>query len=728
MRRSMPAAQPAGSGVTPTFVWRVFCQWWKWVLPAGVLLAALAGAVVWFTWVPKYEAAALVKIESHAPFIAFEKGAFPSDSDLYVQTQIELLRGPVVLAPVLGRPEIATIADLKKQVDPLKYLQKKLSVGQVGKSELYRVSFESHAAKDAASVANAVVAEYLRMQDAEERQRSQVVIEVLEKDRLERGALVEQLRNRVLELSKALTGKDPFGQGIITDDKAFTPGAAMYQTLVEADVSLSVLKAELQSLQSAPILAADKSTAAGLLELEISNRPDVRQLKEYLDQVEQAKLEVQNKRRSRIGDSWDKDPEYKRLGDVATKTQAELKSLMELARKELVEQNLNHLKVEQEQRIEAKLQEIASLSTRREILSKKFSEHLNDLKSGGAQSAELEFAKAELEREEKVFELIAARKLALQTEMRAPARVSLMQPANVPSVPLELAPFKQLLLACALALLAPLGIALAHELIVRRVSDAEQLQQETTLPLLGEVARFPVRYVNAHQQALPPARRRELHVYAESIDSLRTNLRLTENVGVPGHKKVIAVCSAASGEGKTSVATALAMSISQATRQPTLVLDADLRDPDVTNSFAVPQHPGVAEVLSGASSSENAIHRVGNTYTYVMPAGKCRANPHHLLHGPAVDDLLKELREQFVTIVIDTPPILAASESLIYAKAADLVVVCSLAEVSRVRQVQSAVARLYATGANVAGAVLSGVTTDRYAYHYGVYGAQPELR
>ncbi len=73
-------------------------------------------------------------------------------------------------------------------------------------------------------MANAVVAEYLRLQDAEERQRSQMVIEVLEKERLERGARVEQLRNRVIELAKELTGKDPFGQGVVTDDRAFSPG------------------------------------------------------------------------------------------------------------------------------------------------------------------------------------------------------------------------------------------------------------------------------------------------------------------------------------------------------------------------------------------------------------------------------------------------------------------------------------------------------------------------
>jgi tyrosine-protein kinase Etk/Wzc len=96
-------------------------------------------------------------------------------------------------------------------------------------------------------------------------------------------------------------------------------------------------------------------------------------------------------------------------------------------------------------------------------------------------------------------------------------------------------------------------------------------------------------------------------------------------------------------------------------------------------------------------------------------------NPHHILQGSRINELLTELRKKFTTIIIDTPPVLAASESLVYAQAADLVVFCSLAEVSRAKQVQVAVDRLQSTGANIAGAVLSGVRFNRYVYRYGAY-------
>ena len=239
--------------------------------------------------------------------------------------------------------------------------------------------------------------------------------------------------------------------------------------------------------------------------------------------------------------------------------------------------------------------------------------------------------------------------------------------------------------------------------------------------MLGEVSRFPVKQTRGKQSRLPPRQQRETFVFAESIEGLRTNLMLKENLGCNGQPLVIAICSAASGEGKTSIAAHLALSIAAATKQPTLAIDADLRSPDIADFFGVPTHPGLAEVFEKDTPLVDAIHRIGQSHAYVLPAGNLKASPHQALHGDKIDKLLIRLREKFRTIVIDTPPVLGASESLVYAKAADLVVFCSLAEVSRVKQVQLAVDRLQSTGANVVGTVLSGITVNRYVYSHGSY-------
>lgn len=724
VQRSVNTPSPS-DGLTPAFAWRVFSQWWKLTVPLGILLATAAGAIVWYTHVPQFQGAARIRIKSQTPFIAFEVGSTDSDADKYVQTQIELLRSPAVLGPVLARKDVASIQGIKAAADPVAFLQKYLSVQQVGKSELYQVSYVCPSANDAAAVANAVVDEYLDMQGREDRERAKTVIDVLEKERLARGIKVDQLRKRVVELAKTLTGRDPFGQGVVMDVAGFSSATSTYQGLTDTEVSIELLKQELQALRNAPPVATNKAKATDKAEaaelLDVSNRPDVRQLEANVADISKQIAVVKARPRQKIGETWEKDPEYIQLEEQLRLSMAELQRVKTVAGEKLLKQSAYEKKVEQQRLIEAKELELNLLTKKREMLANKLQQRLEEFKNGGAQSAELEFAKSELERDQKVFELIAARTLALQTEMRAPDRVSLTQAAEVPKIAVDPIPYRLLLLICGSALVAPLGLAFGHELVIRRVSNPAQLANESSLSVLGEVARFPKRRVAASNQELPAAQQRQLLVYAESIDSLRTNLMLTGCLGTTDDAKIIAICSAASGEGKTSVATSLAMSIAEASKHPTLILDADLRAPDVSTFFDVPNYPGIAEVLSDKASLEESIHRVGTTQTYVMPAGKQRVNPHHVLQGSRIDELLGNLRNKFATIVIDTPPVLSASDSLVYAQAADLVVFCAMSDVSRANQVRLAVDRLQSTGAKLGGAVLSGVPVSRYLYRYGSY-------
>lgn len=716
-----PVEPAVKQGITPTFIWRVFCTWWKWVVPVGVVLGGVAGVAVWLLHVPEYRASALIKIESEMPFIAFESGTSNKQSDRYVQTQIELIRGPVVLTKLLGRPEIASMSEIRAEAEPIEYIRKHLAVRQVGQSELYEVSFTSRSNRDATTLANLVVAEYLGVQDREDKLRSNMVIEMLEQERLDRGKRVDRMRERVVELARDLTGKDPFGQGVIMNVSAFSSAGALSQSLAEAEVGLEVAKAELQALRNAPIIAADKAIASGRLEMEIANHPSVRRLEARLLALDDDLTGIKSKRRTKRGDSWENDPEYERLTTLATETRDELRTLKESTRKELVQTRIAERKAEQERMVEDKKQEVISQGKMYQMLATKLKEEEQKLRAGGAQSAELEFAKSELEREQKVFELIAARTLALRTEMRAPARVSRMHPASIPNVPTVPIPFKELLVACVIGLMTPLGLAVLRETLVQRIGNSDHLCSESHLPLLGELTQFPTtRGANA-SNLLTGQKQKDILVFAESIDSLRTNLMLTEQVGALNEKKIIAICSAVSGEGKTSVATSLGVSIAEATKRPTLIIDADLRSPDVAKYLDVPTEPGLAEVLTGNAKPSDALFRVGKTQAYVMAGGKLQVNPHHILRGSNFESLIAVLQQRFSTILIDTPPVMSASESLLYANSADLVVLCALTDVSRSRQVQAATNRMQATGANVAGFVLSGVPTKSYVYNYGLY-------
>jgi capsular exopolysaccharide synthesis family protein len=188
-----------------------------------------------------------------------------------------------------------------------------------------------------------------------------------------------------------------------------------------------------------------------------------------------------------------------------------------------------------------------------------------------------------------------------------------------------------------------------------------------------------------------------------------------------GGMRSIAVTSAVSREGKTSVAVQLALSIARSTGEPTLLIDGDLRCPDIHRIFEVERCPGLAELLEHDCPLEDAIETSFSSSLHLMTAGKLASVPHCLLGNEKFPRLLDELKEKYSYIVIDTPPILPASEALMIARAADATVVCARRDYSRIDQVTDAHVRLKSAGIRVAGTVLNGISPRAYAYRYGSY-------
>lgn len=137
--------------------------------------------------------------------------------------------------------------------------------------------------------------------------------------------------------------------------------------------------------------------------------------------------------------------------------------------------------------------------------------------------------------------------------------------------------------------------------------------------------------------------------------------------------------------------------------------------------FDVPNEHGLAQVLAGECSLDDAIVTSWSSYVHLLPAGVLRSSPHKLLGNGGLRSLLSKVRATYKHIVVDTSPVLSASESLVMAKAADATLLCTMRDISRLDQVQKAYERLVNTGARPLGTVLNGVPTNRYVYLYGVY-------
>lgn len=705
--------------ISPAFLLWVFKKWWKIALPTGAVFAAVAAAAVWYMHIPRYQAKALLMIQGDSPYVAFAGGRSGVESARYVQTQLELLRSQVVLEPVIARPEIAAIPQLAESPSPVDALRYGLSIQGVGQSDLYYIGYVSTSPDDAAKVVNAVVNEYLKFQMDDDAERAQRVIDILEDERRRRAVEVERLRKRLVELAKEVTGRDPY-TGSSTDlQRSLNPIGSLFQSLTELDLEREMLKAKMRFLQELDYDAKDPLESSGLLTLDVENHLETTNRQAAIDEVKDRMKEIKEAAiRYQKNPQWETSPAYVTLQKELKLREKDLADFKVQLRKMILYKRKEQRKLDNQQEIANLGRQLEMLDRRDEVLSKRFADQLSSVTTGEGKGVELEFARAELGREEKVFELIASRKLALQTELRAPARIQLTRKADVPIRPIEPVPYKRLFMVCSVVFCMPLGLALAKELLMRRVSDVDQLSEELRLRVLGEIAELPVRHVAISSKRISGRLQRDAHVFAESVNSLRTNLAIAEDLR---DKHVWAIMSASSGESKSSVATSLAMSIANASGKPTLLIDGDLRSPDVAAMLKTKAQPGLFEVLSGKCALDEAIHHVGDSQLYVIPAGRATRSTHHIVKIPDMSALLDKLRPKFSTILIDTPPILGASESLVLAKVADAVVFCSLAGESKVKQIRVAVERLEHAGVNVAGAVLSGSSVRGYAYRYGYY-------
>jgi uncharacterized protein involved in exopolysaccharide biosynthesis len=236
----MPAngSQGQGSGaftqITPAFLWWVFQEWWKLIVPAGMLAAGVASFFVVSSHVPQYEASAMLIIEDASPYIAF--AGSNKDSKRYVATQQQIIRSNIVLEPVLALPRIAAIPELVNSPDRAETLRKNLWVKAQGGSEIYNICYTSTSPADAAAVVNAVADQYMVYHQEDEVQRTNHVVSLLEEERQRRSLQVERLRRRLVDMAEEAKGADPFSGSIKDAKRASSPIGDIVQSLTDMDL------------------------------------------------------------------------------------------------------------------------------------------------------------------------------------------------------------------------------------------------------------------------------------------------------------------------------------------------------------------------------------------------------------------------------------------------------------------------------------------------------------
>lgn len=202
---------------------------------------------------------------------------------------------------------------------------------------------------------------------------------------------------------------------------------------------------------------------------------------------------------------------------------------------------------------------------------------------------------------------------------------------------------------------------------------------------------------------------REQMIFREAVSDLLGRVLSTEDGIVP---RSILVTSAVPQEGKTTVARALAHEAMDQGRR-VLLIDADLRLSSLSASTKVTHDVrGLAEVLRGEVTLDQAIHngRVGQVP--LLPAGNCVGSPSHILESPMLPALLRHLEQEYDLVVIDSPPVLIAGDAWRLARCANTTLLLARWKSTPVEQVALAIRRLGVAPAKLAGLALSMVNTN----------------
>ncbi len=135
--------------------------------------------------------------------------------------------------------------------------------------------------------------------------------------------------------------------------------------------------------------------------------------------------------------------------------------------------------------------------------------------------------------------------------------------------------------------------------------------------------------------------------------------------------RVLAVSSAVAGEGKTLTATHLAANMASTGRKKVLLMDLDLRKPSIARELGMTAEPGMSEYLSGSVPKEKILRNSAVPGLSVIVAGKMDPSPADMLAGEKFRFLLRELREQFDLVILDTPPILPVPDAVTISEQVD---------------------------------------------------------
>lgn len=662
---------------------------WGWVCALiGIPLAGLAATGAWVSQTPTYQASSLLRLSSTRNSLVFNKEEGKGDFDLFKGTQKELVRSSFVMTAALRNPAVAELSIIRQQAEPIDWLVNNVQVNTPSNTEIMQISVELPEPKDAINLVNAVVQAYQSEVVNFEQNSRQHRLDEVGRIFTEKESELRRKRNELKQLTAQLGSSDTdalsFKQQFMVQELG-----DLRRQLVDVQSKLWNAEAELETAETIAAAAQEGTITDEVLEAALLSDSVYRSL--MGDKLQVSRIQAEAKTAFKID----------RSADYANLT-AHVDTQVADRRIQLTEELQQTQPIKSRQVIRGLQANIGTLTQLEHRVSGEIARLKNELGQVGNQSIDVEMMRSEINQLGQILSSIAQEREELQVELRSRPRVEILQVAESTRP----ANFTKRLgvagLAGAFALAFPVGVILLGDLGTRKINSSQDVIRSAGLEILGSIPVVPRRAIGQLKQK---GNRNSVYWQQMLNESVR---RIASRIlsGRDGAKpRMMLVTSAVSGEGKTTLATQLALSLASSGRS-VLLVDLDLRRPTLHRVYAVDGEPGMSELLRGEAELSSTIQATGMENLSVLTAGKSDEEALRFLSHESTGALLKELRSQADFVIIDGCPVLLLADIGYICPHVDGVLFAVRRDVSRVPEVRAARESIDNCGTPIVGAVV----------------------
>ncbi len=706
-----PGVESSSSVITPIL------RRWYIVLITFLVICTIGIPAIWLLIKPLYGVTGAIRVAPILPNILTgeaDKGEI-SNYQSFMHTQAEMITSNQVVQRVADNlidknlsffenQTTGSIIKLKQKLnnnrtkpEPVSILKQAIyrgviSVAPARRTEFIKVTMQSTNPGEAKQIVDAFIRAYMAVEVSSSAQSEDRKLNVLEDERKVLAEKLQSQRETIRHLAHEYGTTSLGGR----QDMMLQRVTTLLGELTKLEARRINLEAQIQLLENIKEPAMAPEELLKIRNEYINSDPTVQELTRSIVQFERDLITAKQllaptnpilEQKQQLLNSFQTRLEEKREEIAQNFDDIFSKEIGKASKENLIN---SHTELEQTKAYEKRL---------REVLAKEDTQTIEL----GRKQLQIEDLQFQLNLDKEMYDTVCRRIREMEMERKRPARIAVAYNADTAFIQDKRAKYTMALILGAIAC----GLFLAF---LRSKADYSLYTPDDITKRIGIRIIGTTTSPETVKRALLPRQ------IAQDYQTIRANLRLIDNGGMP---KKLVVTSPGMRDGKTTFAINLATSMSKSGKK-VLLIDGDLRKPDIAHLLNLPKGSrGLQDMLFGREFNQ-VIYSIDSTGLDVLAAdSRNAAEAYELLALPTTVQYIDTVSKKYDHVVIDTPPMLAFPDALLWAKMADAVILTSYAGHTTTPDLKEARERFDQINVRILGTVLSNVRVDHSYYRYG---------